>query len=163
MKYYPLYIKLEGKRCIVIGGGRVAERKVSSLLGAGASVTIISPSSTDKLKKLECDRKIYMKSRGYRKGDLRGAFIVIAASNKKEINERVYKEAKERGIMMNRADDVRYCDFIFPSTIHKKGEIIISISTSGKKPSVSKAIRNDIESLLHKKYGYAFDDLNADK
>jgi len=143
-KYYPIFLDIEGKRCVVIGGGRVACRKIERLLSAKANVVVISPTLNEKLKK-----RVLWIEREYKNGDLEGAFIAIAATNNFEINQLVYNEAENRGILVNVVDAPRLCRFITPSIIQREN-ICIAISSGGENPSLSKKIRLKLEEALWK-------------
>jgi|Deesub1362B_J571_1020462.scaffolds.fasta_scaffold00107_28 precorrin-2 dehydrogenase/sirohydrochlorin ferrochelatase len=147
MRYYPVFLNLKGKKCIVIGGGEVAERKVLSLLQAQAEVTVISPSLTEGLGFLKLHNRITHIAREYREGDLEGAFLVIAATSDEEANSRVFNEAEKRGIPVNVVDSPGLCRFIVPSVI-RKGSLTIAISTSGVSPAMARTLRQEIENFL---------------
>ncbi|HLC18799.1 MAG TPA: bifunctional precorrin-2 dehydrogenase/sirohydrochlorin ferrochelatase [Thermodesulfobacteriota bacterium] len=157
MRYYPLFLDIRDKDCVVIGGGEVAERKVLGLLGAGARVTVISPRVTKGLKKLADKKEIGHKKKGYKKGDLEGAFLAISASNSREVNATVHEEAVERKIPVNVVDDPVRCTFILPSVVDR-GSLVIAVSTSGKSPALARRLREDLEKSLGAEYG-AFADL----
>lgn len=140
--YYPIFLDIEGKRCVVIGGGNVAKRKIEKILRAKGDVVVISPDLDDGLKKM-----VLWINREYKDGDLNGAFIAIAATNNKEVNQMVYNEAERKGILVNVVDNPDFCRFIVPSIIEKDG-VKIAISTSGKNPSLSKRIRLTLEEVL---------------
>jgi precorrin-2 dehydrogenase/sirohydrochlorin ferrochelatase len=143
MNYYPVYLNLEGKKVVVIGGGRVAERKVFSLLKAGASVTVVSPEITTKLMKAKRGKSIRHVSSPYQKKNLAGAFLVIAATDNPAINSRV---AHDTTGLVNVVDVPSECNFIAPSVI-KRGQLMIAISTSGSSPALSRSLRKEIEML----------------
>ncbi len=149
--YYPLFLDISDKLCIVLGGGKVAERKVSMLLQFKAKVKLISPKATKNLLKLSRAGKIEIVERAYRGGDLNGASLVFAATDRDEINRRIKKEAESNGIPINVADDPILCDFIVPSIV-KKGPITIAISTSGTLPLLSKKLREQINDYITKDY-----------
>ncbi len=151
MKYYPLLLDLKGKKCIVVGGGRVAQRKVHSLLKAGALVRIISPNLTQNLKKLAGQNKIYRIASHYQKRYIQNSFLVIAAVSDKKINSKISQDAQKAGILVNVVDSPEESSFIGPSHI-SRGDLIISISTSGKAPALSKRIRKDLTKLLVPRY-----------
>jgi len=133
--------------CIVVGGGKVAERKVRMLLQFNASITLISPDVTPLLHRLAEKRRITLVKRAYRKGDLKKALLVFAATNNTAINHNVKRDASELRIPVNVADNPELCDFIVPSII-KKGPIVIAISTSATLPLLSKKLRKEIEALI---------------
>ncbi|NWF97903.1 MAG: bifunctional precorrin-2 dehydrogenase/sirohydrochlorin ferrochelatase [Nitrospirae bacterium] len=146
--YYPAFINLKNKKTVVVGGGDIAERKVLSLLKAEADVTVISPVITKRLEKKASDGKIIHISRKYRKGDIKNYFLVIAATDDREVNERIAKEAK---CLVNVVDTPQLCNFIVPSIV-KRGHLIIAISTGGISPAMSRTIRKEIEAHYKKEF-----------
>lgn len=148
--YYPVLLNLTGKKAVVVGGGRIAERKVLSLVKASANITVVSPSLTSRLLTEKKEKRIDHLPRPYKKGDLKGAFLVIAATNLPEVNQRV---AKDASCLVNVVDVPRECNFIAPSVV-RKGPLTIAISTSGTSPACSRAIRMELE----KAYGREFSD-----
>ncbi len=150
-EYYPVFLNLKNKLCVVIGGGKVAERKVLSLLKAGAKVKIVSPEVTETLKKLIQTQDIQWEKRPYQEEDLKGAFLVIAATNSPEAQAKVFKEAEEKGIPCNVVDKPEFCSFIVPSVV-QRGDLIIAISTGGASPAVARRIREKLESLFGEEY-----------
>jgi len=146
--YYPAFLNLQGKRVVVVGGGRVAGRKILALLKAGAGVTVISPEITKRIEGEKLKGRIKHISRQYRRGDSRKAFLVIAATSSQEINRRVSEEAP---CLVNVVDTPSLCNFIVPSVV-QRGHLIIAVSTSGISPALSKSIRKELEKL----YGAAF-------
>lgn len=151
MKYYPIYIDIAGKVCVVIGGGVVAERKVDSLLLAGGSVTVISPKATKNIKKLARDKQITLIVKGYKTGMLKGAAIVISATDMKRVNEAAHKETLSLGVPFNAVDCPDKCTFIVPSVV-KRADLIIAISTSGSFPMLAKKIRLELEEIYGPEY-----------
>ncbi|MBI5888495.1 MAG: bifunctional precorrin-2 dehydrogenase/sirohydrochlorin ferrochelatase [Deltaproteobacteria bacterium] len=151
MRYYPVFLDIRGKRCAVVGGGKVAERKALGLLSAGALVSVISPRLTVRLKGLALAGKVEHISRRFEKGCLKGAAIVIAASDSKDVNAAVFKEAARRGIPVNTVDDPALCSFIVPSAI-ERGDLTIAISTGGKAPALAKRVREYLEKIIGMEY-----------
>ncbi|MFV1951572.1 MAG: bifunctional precorrin-2 dehydrogenase/sirohydrochlorin ferrochelatase [Nitrospinota bacterium] len=152
-RYYPVYLDLPGKRCIVVGGGTVAERKVGSLLKGGADVWIVSPDLSGQLKELVDQKKVrYIKER-FEEGHLKDAFLVIGATDDPSINSRISREAQRKGILVNIVDLPGDCNFIVPSVV-ERGNMVISISTGGKSPALSKKIRKELE----QRYGEEYDE-----
>jgi precorrin-2 dehydrogenase/sirohydrochlorin ferrochelatase len=143
MKFYPAFIRIENRKCVVVGGGRVAERKTVKLLAAGADVTVISPDLTPRLAALRDSGKLRHLGRPYRDGDLDGAFLVIAATSDTALNVRA---AQSSPCLVNAADMPRLCNFIVPSTI-QRGDLRIAVSTSGASPSAARTIRLELEKL----------------
>jgi precorrin-2 dehydrogenase/sirohydrochlorin ferrochelatase len=156
--YYPAFLDIAGRRCIVVGGGPVAERKALSLLRAGAKVKVISPALTRRLGKLKSGKAISHTGRRYRKGDLKGAFLIIAATDSEKENENISKDAEstyEKGggaPLINVVDRPEFCSFIVPSVL-KRGPLQIAVSTSGASPAMAKAIRKEMEKLYGPEVG----------
>jgi precorrin-2 dehydrogenase/sirohydrochlorin ferrochelatase len=146
-----VFLNLKDKLCIVIGGGRVAERKIENLLTVQAKIKVISPEVTLKLKKLAEEGKIEWERRGYKKGDLNSAWLVIAATDNPEIQKEIFKEAEEKRIFCNVVDVPELCSFIVPSTI-RRGLLTIAISTSGVSPAVARRLRETLEEIIGEEY-----------
>lgn len=147
--YYPAFINLCGKNCIVVGGGKVAERKIASLLDAGSEVTVISPNITHALEKHKKRGMIKHIKRNYKKGDLENAFLVIAATSDEKINSRISKDAP---FLVNVVDRPELANFIVPSVV-SRGPMTIAISTSGASPAMARAVRKELEVLYNKNFG----------
>ncbi len=141
--YYPVFLNLKGKKTVVIGGGNVAERKILTLLKAGADVTVVSPEITKRIGSEKLRGNLKHLPRQYRKVDVKGAFLVIAATDFEEINKKVSEEAH---CLVNVVDTPSLCNFIVPSVI-QRGLLTIAISTSGVSPALSKSIRKELEKL----------------
>ncbi len=154
--YYPVYLDIRGKRCVVVGGGEVALRKVRMLLDHGASVETVSPELCPELGQLVEEGQLKVTGREYRPGDLEGAFVVIAATNDAKANERVVAEATERGILINVVDVPVLSNFIVPSYL-RRGTVTVSVSTGGKSPALARRIRRELE----KKFGDEYADLSV--
>ena len=150
-RYYPIFIDLEGKPCLVVGGGEVAERKVETLLEYGAVVTVESPEITPGIRAFADAGKITYNSRDYAPAAMAGKVLAVAATNDEAVNERVYRDASAQGIPVNVVDDPKRCTFIVPSIV-RQGPLQIAISTAGISPALSKKIRRDLE----QKYGEAY-------
>ena len=149
--YYPLFLDINDRNCVVIGGGKVAERKVELLLQSGARVTLISPKASRKLKVLHEQRKIKYIQRACTPDDIKDAALIFTCTDNAVVNKMVKSEAGKRKIPVNVVDNPTLCDFIVPSII-RKGDIIIAISTSGKLPLLSKQLRKKLEELLTDEY-----------
>ncbi|MEM7828717.1 MAG: bifunctional precorrin-2 dehydrogenase/sirohydrochlorin ferrochelatase [Candidatus Aenigmatarchaeota archaeon] len=160
MRYYPINLNIKGKKCLVIGGGGVAERKVEVLLKCGALVTVISPTITERIRELVEDGKIEYICRSYRRGDLNGYFLAISATDSSEVNDQVWKEAEEIGLLLNVVDNPEKCHFTVPSVI-QRGDLLITISTSGKSPALSRKLREDLERIIGDEYGIFLDILGS--
>ncbi len=147
MKFYPAFVNIKGRRCVVVGGGRVAERKVLSLLQCGAEVAVVSPRLTEGLKALKEEGAVEHIERRYRSGDLEGAFLVICATDSQTLNRKVYNDAEDLGLLVNVVDTPELCNFIVPSVV-RRGDVTIAISTSGRSPYTARWLRERIEGLL---------------
>ena len=141
---YPVNLEITEKLCVVVGGGRVAERKVSGLLSEGAQVRIISPRLTEQLVQLADDKKIQWIERGYRTGDLAGAFLVFAATDSAGVQEKVLLDANAAGQLVNVIDQPAHCTFQVPASV-RRGELTLTVSTHGKSPAVAAMIRQQME------------------
>ena len=151
MRYYPIFLDIKDKPCVVIGGGNVAERKVISLLDAGARVVVISPVLTPALKKLVREKIINYCPKPYEDGDLKGFFLAYSATDNSSVNRKVFNEAKREGILLNVVDVPKLCNFIVPSVVDR-GDLLIAISTSGKSPAMAKKIRQRLEKEFGREY-----------
>jgi precorrin-2 dehydrogenase/sirohydrochlorin ferrochelatase len=144
-------LDLCGKKCVVIGGGKVAQRKVLSLLKCGAKVKVISPKCTNKLKELQIEGKIELIKRPYIFGDIKGSFLAFIATDQEKVNKASLEEAKVQGVLVNVIDNPYECDFVVPSVI-RRGDLQITISTNGKSPMLSKKIRQELEETFGEEY-----------
>ncbi|MBI5558254.1 MAG: bifunctional precorrin-2 dehydrogenase/sirohydrochlorin ferrochelatase [Deltaproteobacteria bacterium] len=144
MQYFPISLDIRSRHCIVIGGGKVAARKVKSLLENHGQVTVISPELDGELAVLADSGAITWLPRGYEKGDLGQAFLVIAATDDAGVQEAVYLEAEEKNLLLNVADVPKWCNFILPATV-RRGDLTISVSTAGKSPALAKKLRKNLE------------------
>jgi precorrin-2 dehydrogenase/sirohydrochlorin ferrochelatase len=147
--YYPVFLDLRGKPCVVVGGGRVAERKALALLAAGARLTVVSPALTVRLRKEKDGGRLRHVERAFRPGDLRGAFLVIAATDDEKVNEAV---AARKDLLVNVVDRPEHCTFIVPASV-RRGPLHVAISTSGTSPAMARAIREDMERTYGKEFG----------
>jgi siroheme synthase-like protein len=149
--YYPIFLNIQGKNCVVIGGGNVALRKVKGLLECGAKVTLISPKPHPEIVKLSKRRAIHLIQRDYEKEDLEDAVIAFACTDVKKVNRKVAADAKKAGVLVNVADDPRSSDFITPS-FFQRGNLTIAVSTAGMSPALARKIRMKLEKSFGKEY-----------
>jgi len=149
--YYPIFLNVAGKKCVIVGGGQVALRKAEALLDRGAVVQAISPDFCSELDRLAENGKITSLQRNYRSGDLHGAFIAIAATDDRGVNLAVAKHARETAVPVNVVDDPDNSDFIVPSCI-RRGDVTIAISTAGRSPALARKIRSRLEKELGEEY-----------
>jgi precorrin-2 dehydrogenase/sirohydrochlorin ferrochelatase len=145
--YYPVFLALVGRPCLVVGGGAVAAGKVSGLLAAGACVTVVSPDLEPSLQSLAGERRIAHRSRRYQPEDVEGMALVIVATNDRRVNAQVAADCRSRGIWVNAADDPPNCDFILPSVI-RRGKVTLAASTSGASPALARRLREDLTAFL---------------
>jgi precorrin-2 dehydrogenase/sirohydrochlorin ferrochelatase len=138
--YYPVYLDLDGRLCVIVGGGSVAVRKARTLSGYGADVVVIAPEVSEELLELEADGLATIEQRGYVRGDLQNAFLAVCATDSEEVNRAVHAEAEERGCLVNVVDVPELCNFIVPSIV-RRGGLQIAISTGGAAPTVAKRLR----------------------
>lgn len=154
--YYPIMLKLTNKRCTVVGGGRVAERKIKTLLQHGGHVTVISPELTEGLTALAAEEKIHWLRCSYKAGHLKGSNLVIVATNNPQVSRACCEEAKAFGILINVVDLPELGDFIVPAN-HRQGDLTISVSTEGKSPMLSREIRRELAERYDSSYGHLVD------
>ncbi|MCG0277856.1 MAG: bifunctional precorrin-2 dehydrogenase/sirohydrochlorin ferrochelatase [Thermanaeromonas sp.] len=152
MNYYPVFLQLKDKPCLVVGGGRVGERKVEGLLKAGARVTVVSPEVTPRLAGLAREGRIDWEPREYQPPDLKGKVLVFVATPDRQLNWRVAKECRERGIWVNVADGPEESSFLVPAVV-RKGSLQVAISTGGQSPALAAWLRERIEEMVGKEYG----------
>ena len=142
-EYYPVYLNLAGKQCVILGGGTIAQGKLAALRDAGARITVISPQSTEGIKRAAQRGHITLLQREYQPGDLDGAFIAVAATNVWHVNRQIYEEAEERGVLLNVVDDPDQCTFIAPSIV-RRDPITLAISTGGASPALARKMRETL-------------------
>jgi precorrin-2 dehydrogenase / sirohydrochlorin ferrochelatase len=150
--FYPLFLNLEGKRCLVVGGGTVAERKAQGLIEARASVVVVSPAVTHTIYRWVIDETIAHIPRVFRDEDMEGCELVLATTNRQQVNTQVAAAARRRGIWVNVVDTPAACDFIAPAVV-RRGALQIAISTGGNSPTLAKRLREALEALIGPEYG----------
>lgn len=151
-KYYPLFLNLTDQKCLVVGGGKVAERKILTLLDYDARVQIVAAEITSTLSRLVETGQLGFRQGAYRSFDLAGVILVVAATNQKEINHQVAKDCFENNILVNVVDDPNHSNFFVPAVV-KRGSLQIAVSTAGKSPLLAKKIKEELEV----QYGPAFE------
>jgi precorrin-2 dehydrogenase/sirohydrochlorin ferrochelatase len=153
---YPIFLDLSGRRCVVVGGGEVANRKTRKLLQARARVVVISPEIQPELESVAVE----IHRRPYREGDLEGAYLAFAATNAREVNAAVAQEAKERGVPVNVADSPSEGDFALPSTL-RRGRLQVAVSTGGASPTLARRIRGELEGAFGPEWAGIVEELNT--
>ena len=141
--FYPVFLNLKGRRCIVIGGGKIAEGKVLKLIDSGAKIFVISPDATPAIRDAADRGAIEFNLRKYQVGDLEGAFLAIAATNDRVVNQVIFEEAENLGVLLNAVDDPARCSFIAPSII-ERGPVTLAISTGGASPALARKLRETL-------------------
>ncbi len=149
--YYPAFLNINGRRCVVIGGGLVAQRKVRMLLECGATVVVISPDYCAGLDQMVENGEIQAIRRHYQAGDLRGAKVVIAATDDKNINREIVREARNEAVLANVVDDAELSDFIVPAYL-RRGDVTIAVSTAGTSPALARKIKARLEKEFGEEY-----------
>ena len=152
MVYYPIFLNIYGKRCVVIGGGKIALRKIKTLLECGADITVISPSLDPELTELVEAKGIDHISREYEPEDTKDVFMTIAATDVTETNLKIAEEARNQRTLVNISDSPEQSDFIVPS-FFRRGNLILAVSTSGMSPALARKIRSKLEKNFGEEYG----------
>lgn len=151
MRYYPVNLNILNRKCLVAGGGSVGTRKVLTLLDCGAIVTVVSPDATEKLLELADNGSIRWEKRSYLASDLDTMFLVIGATDDEVLNRQISADAEKLNMLYNIADRPEVCNFILPSIVNR-GDLVISISTSGKSPAFAKKLRKELEKQFGVEY-----------
>lgn len=149
--YYPIYIDIEDRNVLIIGGGNVCARKAETMLKYGARVTIVSPSFTEEIEQWAANGSLQLLRKRYDAGDLDGAKLVIASTDVQSVNEQVAADCRARNIPVNVVDVTPLCEFIVPAII-EKGSIQIAVSTGGKSPAVARTLKEDLQRLVGPEY-----------
>ncbi|MGA3224529.1 MAG: bifunctional precorrin-2 dehydrogenase/sirohydrochlorin ferrochelatase [Acidobacteriaceae bacterium] len=144
---FPLFLKLEGKRCLVVGAGLVGLEKVESLLRCGAAIRVVAPHAVPQVQEMSVRGEIEWLARDYEPEDAEGRDLIIAATSDRAVNRAVFEEASRRSILCNTADDPPLCDFFFASIV-QRGDLQIAISTAGQSPALAQRLRREIDAQL---------------
>jgi precorrin-2 dehydrogenase / sirohydrochlorin ferrochelatase len=147
MNLFPMFLKLEGRRCLVVGAGKVGESKIRSLLTARARVHVVAPRATPSVVAWERAGVLSWRARPFEPGDLDGVFLVVAATSFADVNDSVYLEARRRQVLCNVVDDPERCDFFYPAVV-RRGDLQVAISTAGKSPALAQRLRKEFERQL---------------
>jgi precorrin-2 dehydrogenase / sirohydrochlorin ferrochelatase len=160
--YYPVFVDLEGKRCLVVGGGEIATRKVEGLLEAGALVVVVSPGLSSALVALAACGAIQHRPRAFLEGDVVGCALVIGATDQYVVNQAVCEAARRHHIWVNIVDTPEHCDFIAPAVV-RRGALQIAISTGGLSPTLAKRIRMQLERFYGQEYAELLEKLGRER
>ena len=148
---FPIFLKLTGRACLVVGAGSVGEAKIGGLVLAGASVRAVAPRASRAVVEWAESGRIAWEARDFVPTDLEGMFLVIAATSSVEVNDRVFREAQRRGVLCNVVDDPRRCDFYYPA-VFRRGNLQIAISTEGQSPALAQRLRRELEKQFGPEY-----------
>jgi precorrin-2 dehydrogenase / sirohydrochlorin ferrochelatase len=148
---FPIFLKLDGRRALVVGAGTVAEGKIRGLLEAGASIEVVAPEAVFQVQKWAGEGVVEWKSRAFQTSDLDQVSLVIAATSSPELNAQVFKEAKARKVLCNAVDDPENCDFYYPAVV-RRGDLQIAISTNGRSPALAQRLRQELEEQFGPEY-----------
>ena len=141
---FPMFMKLSGKRCLVVGAGKVGEPKIGGLMDTGARIHVVAIAASDQVRDWADAGKIELELRAFSSSDLDGTFLAVVATASRSLNERVYLEAQERGVLCNVVDVPDLCDFFYPAVV-RRGDLQIAISTAGQSPSLAQKLRQQLE------------------
>lgn len=148
---FPMFVKLAGRDCLVVGAGRIAESKIPGLLEAGATVRVVAPEANHAISEWAGAGRITWERRPFKPGDLDGVFLVIAATSSSDLNGTVFREARRRGILCNAVDDPEHCDFYYPAVV-RRGALQLAISTAGLSPALAQRLRLELEEQFGPEY-----------
>lgn len=151
-QYYPIFLGISGRQCLIVGGGAVAARKTIGLLESGASVRVVSPELSPKLEDLASSGEIEVVRESYKTAHLENTFLVYAATNDRAVNAGICSDAHERNILVNSADAPQEGDFIVPSVV-RRGEFCIAVSTGGNNPMLASRVSGELETRFGPEYG----------
>lgn len=147
MGYFPFFIDIENKNCLIVGGGQVALRKLEKLLPFNPKITVVAPEICDEIKE---NKSVKIFNRKFKESDIENAFMVISATNDNSLNTHIFELCQENNILINTVDDKDNCGFIFPALV-KSDNLTVGISTSGKSPLYAKYLRGKIEKTIDEK------------
>lgn len=150
--YFPAFLDLRGRRCLVVGGGEIGERKTHALLDCGARVTIVSPSVTKRLAALAASGRLVHRARPFLRSDPRGCALAVAATGDPRVDRVVAAAARRWRALVNVVDRPQHCDFIVPAVL-RRGELQIAVSTGGRSPAIAREIRRRLERFFGPEYG----------
>jgi precorrin-2 dehydrogenase/sirohydrochlorin ferrochelatase len=160
LKYYPVFLDITSQKCVLVGGGEVALRKAARLVACGAQTIVVSPHLCPGLAEMKARRLVEHWEGPYDPSCLTAAFMVIGATDREEVNEKIARDARERGLLVNIVDRAQAGNFILPSLM-KRGELVLAVSTGGYSPALARKMREDLERALGPEYGILADALGA--
>ena len=160
MFLFPAFLKLTGHPCLVVGAGPVAQEKIEGLLRTGAEIRVVAPRATREIQAWARAAKIRWHARKFRASDLRGVFLVVAATSSPELHAQIYKQARRRGVLCNIVDDPEHCDFYYGSVV-RRGSLQIAISTGGHSPALAQRLRTRFEREFGEEYEHWLEEIGA--
>ena len=143
-EYYPVFLDLKDKHCVIVGGGKIGEHKIRPLLDCGARITVISPEVTEGIQQAADSGDVTLILRKYEEGDLKDCTLAIAATNLRSVNKVIAAEAEQERVVLNVVDDAELCNFIAPAIV-KKGAVTVALSTGGASPALARKLREGLE------------------
>ncbi len=153
-----MFVKLEGRTCLVVGAGAVAQSKIESLLQAGAKVRVVALAAAESIQNLAAQNLIVLWKKTFEPADLDGAFLVIAATSSPDVNAAIFEQARLHNILCNSVDDPEHCDFYYPAVV-RRGRLQFAISTEGQSPALAQRLRRELESRYGPEYEAWLDEL----
>ena len=151
MALYPVFLKLEGRKVLIVGGGKIAEEKIYAVLRSATDVTVVAPQITDRIRAWADTGLVKHHAQEYQSGAAKEYFLVIACTDQVEVNRQIYEEAQETGVLCNAVDDPAYCDFYAPAVV-SRGDFQIAISTGGNSPALAQRERKKLEQQYGPEY-----------
>jgi len=159
---FPIFLKLRGRRCLVVGAGTIAEPKIASLLDADATVKVVAPQATEQVQGLAREKRIQWEQRFFRESDIEDCFLVVSATNDVQVNETVYRLAEASGVLCNAVDDPERCHFFYPAVV-RRGPLQIAISTAGYSPALAQRLRKQLERQFGPEYADWVEQLGSER
>jgi precorrin-2 dehydrogenase / sirohydrochlorin ferrochelatase len=160
MSLFPIFLKLEGRQCLVVGAGKIGESKIGGLVEAGAHVHVVAREVNTLIAELADAGVISLEKRSFETNDLDGMFLVIAATSVTSLNQAIFEEAQARGVLCNAVDDPERCDFYYGAVV-KRGDLQIAISTAGNSPALAQRLRQQLEVQFGPEYGEWLEQLGS--
>ena len=157
---FPMFMKLAGKQCLVVGAGKVGEPKIGGLIDTGARIHVVAITASDQVREWADAGKIDLELRAFSSSDLDGKFLAVVATASRSLNELVYREAQQRGVLCNVVDVPELCDFFYPAVV-RRGDLQIAISTAGQSPSLAQKLRQQLERQFGEGYTAWVEQLGA--
>lgn len=160
--FFPMLLKLAGRKCLVVGAGTVAAGKIDGLLRCGADLTIVSPRAVEAIQELARSGRLAWRRREFVAEDVRGNLMVVAATNSSAANARIFQACREQGVLCNSVDDPENCDFIYPAVV-RRGPLQIAISTGGRSPALASRLRRELEEQFGPEWGAWVEELGRQR